>query len=170
VTAGSTSVAELRAELARRLGDPDPDPDRWLLGLIQWIDTAFVARVGSRDEEGERWLRAVLACGCVATGPLVAEDLAIQATVEAARRYALAPDHAREVDFMEAATSSYPFGPGDGCLGVDELGGHGAPGGGCTSGAGFLWEVASWAPTTPAAVRDALVRELSAWLGRDAGP
>ena len=66
------------------------------------------------------------------------------------------PDEAHWDELFAAATATYPFGPGDGCHAVAALGGHGAPGSGCTSGIGFLDSLAG-----AAKVLEALRRELT---------
>jgi hypothetical protein len=86
----------------------------------------------------------------------------VTATTRAAREYALHPTEENDNAFFEAATDSFPFGPGDGCLAVEELGGHETRGAGCGSGAGFIWYVAQQIGMGRA--RAAIVRDVVPWL------
>lgn len=64
------------------------------------------------------------------------------ATVNAAKNYIQDPNDATHLTYFEAATASYPFGPGEGCYQVEELGYSNCEwGSGCPSGAGTLYQI-----------------------------
>ena len=102
--------------------------------------------------------RAVVACG-----RLMAESgeitPTIETTVQAASDFIASQCEATASRYFDAATKSYPFGPGDGCYDIVTGSDHGAPGSGCRSGAGTLLGIGlaiGMAPTL-AAVRVALL-------------
>ena len=156
-------VPGLAGALLRHIRSSELDSREWLLHLIGQVDSAFAA---VPPPEVVNFVRALLARATSAVGPLMkglwpGADENIAATTRAAERYVAAPSHENDLAFFDAATQSFPFGPGDGCLDVDAIGGH-RPGGGCRSGAGFLWHVAEDAGH--AEVRARLVAALEAWL------
>jgi len=163
MTAASTaaSAGALRAELRDIVFD-DARPARdALLALVRCLDLAIEDAVRADDAEVEALVCAMLAHAAVALAPLMIPagqaHPPIERTARAAAGYLASPGEDRWDAFVAAATSSYPFGPGDGCLAVAELGGHGAPGAG-DHGAGFVWIAAAQIGADRA--RDALRAEL----------
>ncbi|MEJ7599915.1 MAG: hypothetical protein WKG01_18560 [Kofleriaceae bacterium] len=155
---------DLRWELRQCLADPVPARQR-LLALIRAVDLAHDSlRTGNADIEP--LVQQVLARAAVTIAPLFTTasepmDVGIAATAVAARAYLASPSEDRWSTFEQAATDSYPFGPGDGCLAIDELGGCGQPGAG-DHGAGFIWEAAIVIGMER--VCDALHSEIDGWL------
>jgi hypothetical protein len=66
----------------------------------------------------------------------------VRATVARADEYAEHPTEDAYRAYADAATASYPFGAGEGCHRVPELGAECCPGSGCRSGAGSLHQIA----------------------------
>ena len=146
-------------------------PSRFALSFLEHVDQlpakdAVLAMVRQLDEwhsEDRLAARAVYAQILVVLGPkyLAAqsgERPDLQQTLEAGRVYLAEPSEAAWGDFYRAATTSYPFGPGEGCFSVPALGTGCGPGAGCRSGAGGFVDMA-YGLGYPA-VRDALRREL----------
>lgn len=126
--------AELVRRVRRQLAAPSPPRDL-LVEVVRTVDLAYRAPRGSQAAQ-----RVIAAMVC-ALGEALADDDGhggIAMTTAAARRYLEAPSDDSWGALFEAATMTYPFGPGDGCLALDELGGHGARGAGCASGVGFI--------------------------------
>jgi hypothetical protein len=123
------TLAELRARLSRT------DARTTVLELVRWLDLRYAA-----DREAAQALYAPL---LVAVGPLLPDKPHIARTIAAARQYVGAPSEEHWAELFRAATSSYPFGPGEGCFCIDELGAEGCgPGSGCRSGAGSFASIA----------------------------
>jgi hypothetical protein len=140
----AASASAFRTELRRLLFDDALSPRDALLALVRCIDLATDAAVQADDADVELLIQRVLAHAAVALAPFLIPaggHPRIEATALAAATFVASPSEAHWDAYLAAATSSYPFGPGDGCLAVDELGGHGAPGAG-DHGAGFIWGVA----------------------------
>ncbi len=156
--------ADLASRLIGHLHSHAADDRQWLLDLVQQIDLAFLA---DESDQLDAFFDMLLAKATVALGMLIQEvdpeaTSTIAATTSAARHYVSDPTEENDLQFWDAATNSFPFGPGDGCYGISELGGHCEAGGGCHSCAGFLWEVGrqrGWKP-----VRARLIAELEPWL------
>ena len=143
----SDAQATLKAEVTALLASAG-DGSEVVRGLVRRLDLHHVSAVERGDEAARRWVGVALARATYALAPLLAARhpgarQVIEATAEAALDHATGPTTETARVFFEAATASYPLGPGDGCLAVAELGGHDARGSGCSSGAGFLDEVAS---------------------------
>jgi hypothetical protein len=133
------TIEEVKKELSRWLDDATLSPKDGLLGFIRAAEARYEQRTSA-----EKLMQELLARAASALGPLLTtwprENIAV--TEAAARRYLEAPTAAAFDAFCDAATASYPFGPGDGCFAIDELGGHGAPASG-DAGFGFIWTVAA---------------------------
>jgi hypothetical protein len=161
--------SELRQQLRRCLADETVSVQQRLLALIRTVDLAYGRLIYQPDADQEALLGAVLAHATVAIAPLLttagyAWDGLVEATARAAGAYIKSPTEVHWTAFMEASTNSYPFGPGDGCLAVDELGGHGTPGAG-DHGAGFIWFSAIIGPEIgPERVYHALLNEMDGFL------
>jgi hypothetical protein len=156
----------LRADLLAAL-EAEADARAVVLDLVRRLDLAHLGAPGSDTGDAIMELVAlVLARAACVLGPELAAKVSprerIDATVVAARAYVDAPSEETHTAFFRAATQSYPFGPGDGCLAARELGGHGTPGAGCASGSGFLAGTAAW--IGDAAALACLRRELLPWL------
>lgn len=127
-----------------------------VLELVRWIDL----RMAAAPEGAEREL---LVRALVAAGPLLPQMPTLGRTLEAAQAFVVDPTDDRYEALQEASTSSYPFGPGDGCFAVAELGYAGCePGSGCRSGAGCLASIAETVGYERTA--DAVRRALREWL------
>jgi len=168
---------ELRLALTRCLGDEAGSAQQSVLDFVRTVDLAY-DQVGGDDPQERQWeafLRSILARATVATGAMLGADrraATIDRTVTAAEEYLRSETDERWDEVLQAATDSFPFGPGDGCLAVPELGGHGARGSG-DHGSGFIWFVAEM--VGPERIRDALATALIPWLsgaqpGRDNPP
>jgi hypothetical protein len=138
-----------------------------VLALVEMLDRVLMDNLyAGRDHSiaAQVLARAVAAVG----RPLLARDPfpTVAATLAAAEAYAKNPNDETERVYQERATASFPYGPGDGHLGV----GDGCePGSGCPSGAGTLFCVADMVGSD--VVIQALITELTPWLrtrmGRD---
>ena len=131
-----------------------------LLELIRWLDQVCAGpSVDSLQQQ-------ILARAIIAAGHKLLEKRPlpnIRATIEAAEAYVLAPTEEHFDLYFTAATASYPFGSGEGCYAVADLGYPNCePGSGCTSGAGSLDSIA--AELGDEVVMRALVEELVPWL------
>jgi hypothetical protein len=157
--ASDPQAAELLAILESSLA-----PRALLLALVRLIDLAVVAAQGERSFADIALARAVSAAGRASQ-----TAAPIDGVLEAAEAFALDPTEATHTAYQAAATSAYPFGPGDGCLAVPELGEEGCgPGSGCVSGAGTLIQIAE--VDGDERVAQAIVTELVAWLHGTADP
>jgi len=109
-----------------------------VLPFIEWLDTVYAKSYSDH----ERLLRESLVRLTVAVGEtlIVEPGAAIEKTVATASHFLREPSPPNWRSFFNASTNSYPFGPGEGCYGVEELG-HGTcgVGSGCRSGVGFLY-------------------------------
>lgn len=121
-------------------------------GSESW-STAFVVQVMTRAiAAGGRVLIAEMGFGA---------DHPVSRTLVAADDYSRQPSENAYDAYVAAATNSYPYGAGDGCLTINEAGSCG-PGSGCTSGFGSLAQIAAQAGAP--AVLAALSAELTPWL------
>lgn len=156
----------LRHQLQAHLGAPAPDRDT-LLELVRLLDLALREATAKRDDATLAFIDEAVARMVVAGAPFYLDAYPrartrATATLQAAERFVAAPSESTRAAYTRAATSSYPFGPGDGCFAVPELGDHGTPGAGCAGGVGC---VAYLAPATAATqLVLALRRALGPWL------
>ena len=114
-----------------------------LLDLVRWLDLECA------EAEPESLQLQILARSIIAAGREFAKrrmfpaDHPIVKTIHAAEAYVLDPAQDRLDSYYAAATASYPYGSGEGCYAVAELGYPGCqPGSGCASGAGSLYSLA----------------------------
>lgn len=144
-----------------------------LLEFIRWLDLAY-AEVYATPGQGTNaalpmqiLARAVVAAGyALQARPLFS---VLYPTLRAAEVYSLEPSEANYDLYFAAATATYPFGPGEGCYAVAELGYPGCePGSGCTSGAGTLAQLAF--ELDEATLLHVLRHELLPWLQGQADP
>ena len=149
----SFSVQQLTAGRFREEGLKKLSSDS-LLPFIEWLDTLYAISYSDH----EKLLRESLARLTVAAGetPTVEPGSRVERTLLAASHFLAEPTSGNWRSFFNAATNSYPFGPGEGCYGVQELN-HGAcgVGSGCRSGVGFLYFCSSERLKTLEAVRGA---------------
>jgi hypothetical protein len=156
-------MAGFHAEVAARLAAATA-PKPFLLALVSWLDRRL-ADATPQSLEAQLLGRAVIAAG----RPLAAKHATVARTLEAARAYVGDPTDDRYEAFQIAATASYPYGPGDGCFAIAELGYAGCDvGSGCRSGAGSLVCVAE--EIGYECVAEAVRREVSEWLRGDLAP
>ena len=134
-----------------------------LLDLIRWLDLECA---GAAPESLPQQIltRAIVAAGfALAEKKNFPATAPVMRTINAAEQYCLEPTEPTFDCYFEAATASYPFGAGDGCYAIDELGYASCePGSGCTSGAGSLYQMAL--DLSVDAVWQALTLELVPWL------
>jgi hypothetical protein len=140
-----------------------PPCEESLLNWINWLDLES-AMASPESVQVQILTRSVVATGYElvkkqnfpATHPVVK-------TIKAAEVYILEPSQDLFDNYFMAASDSYPFGSGEGCYAVDELGYPGCePGSGCMSGAGSLYNMAG--VLGPAIVMQSIARELIPWL------
>jgi len=142
-------------ELQELLAAPSPAKE-FVLDLIRWLDRHEAPEETSLNTQ--TLIRAFVACGSSLEHlPTVA------CTLRAAREFIAEPTEAQWDALLRAATDSYPFGPGDGCFAIAEIGyTRCEPGSGCRSGAGTLACIAHEVGYD--AVADAVRVELGKWL------
>ncbi|MEE3717350.1 hypothetical protein V2H45_11370 [Tumidithrix elongata RA019] len=131
--------------------------------FIRWLDLVC------SEEPLDSLPRQILTRGVIAAGKELIEKRAylsnhpVAKTLQAAEAYCLAPTEATSDRYFRAATNSYPFGTGEGCYAVKELGYAGCePGSGCTSGAGTLDQIAY--EVGAAEVMRLIAKEIVPWL------
>lgn len=114
-----------------------------LFELIRWLDLAC------SEESLDSLPMQILTRSVIAAGRGLVKKRAypgnhpVVKTLQAAEAYNLLPTEVTFDRYFYAATNSYPFGTGDGCYVVNELGYAGCElGSGCTSGAGTLDQIA----------------------------
>jgi hypothetical protein len=138
-----------------------------VLALVEMLDRVLMDNLyAGRDHSiaAQVLARAVAAVG----RPLLARDPfpTVAATLAAAEAYAKNPNDETERVYQERATASFPYGPGDGHLGVGD---SCEPGSGCPSGAGTLFDAGHAVGFN--VVICVLITELAPWLrtrtGRD---
>lgn len=128
----------LRDTLIELLEAPEPDR-KTVLAMVRALDLAWRAdRPGVRDFIEQAVCRMV-----IAGAPLYFEAWprarpAAEETLRAARAFVATPGEDEQDALFRAATNSFPFGPGDGCFAVSDLGTHGTPGAGCVGGVGCI--------------------------------
>lgn len=114
-----------------------PPSKKGLLEFISWIDREWVRGFSAVGMPQQILARAVIAVGYELAKQEVPPT--VRATLHAAEAYVLDPSEERYADYTKLATASYPFGSGDGCYAISEIGIEGCqPGSGCISGAGSL--------------------------------
>ncbi len=146
-----TTLDEVSELVSREL-----PPRELILELVRWLDV----RIGTEPDGLEREL---LVRAFLAAGPLLPPIHTVTATLQAAQAFVVEPTEVRYGALTTAATNSYPFGPGDGCFAIRELGHAGCqPGSGCRSGAGCLASIAETVGYDRTA--DAIRSALRAWL------
>lgn len=140
-----------------------------LLDFIHWLDLEC-AQAAPESLQQQILTRSIIAAGyALAEKQGFPNDHPVVRTIQAAEAYCLAPTEDRFDRYFEAATASYPFGSGEGCYVIDELGYAGCePGSGCVSGAGSLYQVA--AELGVEVVRQAIAQELIPWLQGEDDP
>lgn len=139
--------------------DSRQDALRW---FIRELDRVVASDGESTTLAVQALTRAIAAAGRVLVAKLgLGKTSPVWLTVAAADRYTARPCEDTYEAYIWAATDSYPYGAGDGCLRIigDE---SCAPGSGCVSGAGSLEQVAI--TTGASAVLGALSVELRPWL------
>ena len=111
-----------------------------LLPFVEWWDFLYLEHRDTHESLFQEGIaRMTLAMGDVVS---FKPGTPIERTLSAASQYLKESDQVNWSRFANAATQSYPFGPGDGCLGIEELGHDSCgPGSGCRSGIGFLYFV-----------------------------
>jgi hypothetical protein len=152
----------LAAALLFLLGGDGRDPLDRIDDMVEALDRAIMQDLRHDNSHGvaaQALARAVVALGI----PLLQHTnlSRIALTLEAARVYADSPDDETLQAYVERATHSYPYGPGDGCLALDDRE-CGEPGSGCPSGAGTLRYTANELGGETAL--PALAAALSPWL------
>lgn len=128
--------------------------------LVSWLDRTVPPEPGSVQVQALTRMIAAAGRLLLAGLPGLAGE-GVSRTVVAAEAYASEPGEDSFVAYFEAATGSYPYGAGDGCLSMDSGAGCG-PGTGCRTGAGTLWQIA--ATVGAGAVLDAVTRAVVPWL------
>jgi hypothetical protein len=157
-------VNSLKQTALEKLSSP---PSREsLLDWINWLDLEC-ARASLESLQQQ-----ILARSIVAVGYEFVERQIFpinHPTIKAAEAYILEPTEDHFDSYFAAATDSYPFGSGDGCYAIDELGySRCEPGSGCVSGAGSL---ASFAAVLGAdVVMQVIAKELIPWLQGEIDP
>ena len=132
-----------------------------LLQFISRLDQECIASEDVASLPNQILARAVVALGYKLLHTQGAIETIIE-TIKSAENYALNPTEQNWDLLFHCATMSYPFGPGDGCLSIPELG-NGAtcrPGSGCISGAGTLASLG----LDDAAVFATIAAELLPWM------
>jgi hypothetical protein len=134
-----------------------------LLDLINWLDNECIATKDSSSLPYQILARSIVALGYKLLNNLGNIETILN-TIKAGETYALNPSEQNWDMFCEWATMSYPFGPGDGCFCIKELGDSCKPGSGCISGSGSL----ASQELDDAEVMASIAQELIPWvLGSD---
>jgi hypothetical protein len=140
--------------------DARQDALRW---FIRELDRVVTPENGEPTSFAVQALTRAIAAACRVLTAKLAPSAAdrVRLTVAAADRYTARPCDETYEAYFQAATNSYPYGAGDGCLRIIEDESC-APASGCTSGAGSLEQVAI--AMGASAVLAALRAELRPWL------
>jgi hypothetical protein len=137
-----------------------PPSRKALLELIRWLDIQC-APASAESLPPQILARAVFAVGneFVKKGLFARNHSMMQAVAQ----YILEPTEEQYDRYFTAATNSYPYGSGDGCYAIEELGYEGCePGSGCASGAGSLASMAIEIGEED--TLEIIARELLPWL------
>lgn len=161
------SIHTLQQHLQRA---PHMCAEDWLLSVIRDLDLMVEAEpvlvrmvsAGLVRAGAERYLLTTFAAAV-----REAQSAEVRATRVAAVRYLEQPAAETWDALYRAATTSYPFGPGEGCHAVAALGGHGTPGSGCRSGIGWLWSLSQTIGIPP--VMSELIAALAPLIGLEDG-
>jgi hypothetical protein len=133
-----------------------------LRALIRQFDLDRAADYDPTSFTTQATTRAVAAAGRVLVRHLVlADDHPVRRTIATADAYAAHPTEEAYDAYFDAATHSYPYGAGEGCLKINGSTSC-EPGEGCRSGAGSLDQIASAAGAV--AVVAAIKQKLGPWL------
>jgi hypothetical protein len=150
--------ATIAKNLLQILATP-AEPKARIVALVYCVDSAFEqAAQSGKNEATEQFVLEFIAQAVVSLATAMPTSPGIEATRDAAATYLHTPTEEHWDALFQAATASYPFGPGEGCLALDELGGHDAPGSGCTSGVGFIYRIGA------ETVIQLLKRDMTPWL------
>ncbi|HET7015756.1 MAG TPA: hypothetical protein VFI65_17685 [Streptosporangiaceae bacterium] len=158
--AGQAGGAELALAMQAIIGNDSLPASERVVALVRLLDQA-VFDAYLRDQyhgiESQILARAVAAVGRPLLGHWPMPTVA--ATLAAAQAYVRAPGDQTWDAYASCATSSYPYGSGDGHYGLDE---NCDPGTGCVTGAGTLVCVADQIGAE--VVVEVLTAELLPWL------
>lgn len=140
-----------------------------MLDLISWLDREC-AEAPPASLPQQLLARSILAAGYkLIEQQNFAPNHPVRETIQAAEQYVMKPTEDNFSRYVQAATDSYPFGSGDGCLAVAELGYRGCEvGSGCRSGSGSLNSLA--AQLGDEVVMQAIATELIPWLQGEGDP
>jgi hypothetical protein len=158
-------MCEALKQAALRMLQQPPSRET-LLEFIRWLD------LECSEAPVESVQVQILVRSMIAVGHRLLEELSIStvaATVATAESFVLEPSEERHDHYFAAATDSYPFGSGDGCYALAELGNDGcSPGSGCISGAGSLGCFSE--ELGDAVVMEVIAGELIPWLRGETEP
>lgn len=134
-----------------------------LLDWISWLDLAC-ATASPVDLSMQLLTRSVVAAGWkLVEKQYLTENHPVRRTIDVAEAYSLEPTEDHFDRYFHVATLSYPYGSGEGCYAVAELGySQCEPGSGCRSGAGCLYQIAIVIGFD--VVSEGIVEELLPWL------
>jgi hypothetical protein len=130
-------LSEYRTEL--QVGAVSDEARRFVLEVVMRIDRELAAA----EEVATCPAAVTLARALVAAADLAPRLPTVEATLAAARAYVADPCEATHRAYFDAASASFPYGPGEGCYAVAETGIAGCEvGSGCRSGSGTLAQLA----------------------------
>ena len=146
-----------------------PPSKQSLLDLLSWLDLEC-ATASAETFQKQLLTRSIVAAGYeLATKQAFPAIHPVRKTLEAAELYCLEPTEEHFDRYFEAASASYPFGSGEGCYAIADLGYSGCePGSGCMSGAGSLYSLAT--ELGAEVVGQLIAQELILWLQGEADP
>ena len=140
-----------------------------LFELIRWLDLLC------SEESLDSLPMQILTRSVIAAGKGLVKKRAyprnhpVVKTLQAAEAYSLLPTKVAFDRYFYAATNSYPFGTGEGCYAVKELGYAGCElGSGCKSGAGTLDQIAYEVGAEE--VMQLIAEEVVPWLKGEGDP
>lgn len=137
---------------------------QFVLNLVSWLDIKLSKQILEDDDwscslELQIFVKAFYSCGS-----FFKHLSTVNKTIEAAISYLENPSELSYDFLVITATNSYPFGPGDGCYAIPELGFKECEvGSGCRSGSGTLAIIAEQVGYDLVAnrIRDEIIRKLS---------
>jgi hypothetical protein len=135
--ASQADGADLVAVVPTIVGDDQLPAAERVIALVRLLDQAVFDAFMRNEYHGIE--SQILARAVVAAGRPLLEHWpmpTVAATLAAAEAYTQAPGDQTWDAYARCATSSYPYGSGDGHYGIDEEGCD--PGSGCVTGAGTL--------------------------------